>query len=39
MARQYDIAKKLAERNQKPTVSIDDEHVFKINNDDRSTAE
>ena len=32
MARQYDIAKKLAERNQKPTVSIDDEHVFKINN-------
>lgn len=32
MARQYDIAKKLSERNQKPTVSIDEEHVYKINN-------
>lgn len=32
MARQYDIAKKLMERNQKPTVSIDEEHVYKINN-------
>lgn len=32
MARQYDIAKKLMERNQKPTVSIDDDHVYKINN-------
>lgn len=32
MARKYDIAQKLMDRNQKPTVTLDEEHVYKINN-------
>lgn len=32
MARQYDIAERLMQANQKPTVTIDAEHIYKINN-------
>lgn len=32
MARQYDIAERLMQANQKPTVTIDADHVYKINN-------
>lgn len=32
MARQYNIAERLMQANQKPTVMIDEEHVYKINN-------
>lgn len=31
MARAYDIAEKIKNSNQKPTVKIDDEHEFEIN--------
>lgn len=32
MARKYDIAERIANANQKPTVTIDADHEFKINN-------
>lgn len=32
MARQYDLAERLMQKNQKPTITIDKDHVYKINN-------